>query len=129
MDSLQGRDPIKANLPSVSASSRFLTTISDDLHGIFKAIKDNALVSKYAGGLGSDWTRVCGLDAHIRGTNGQSQGVVLFLKVANDTAIAVNPGGKRKGAVCGYLETWHIDIQEFSIFVRTPAMTDVVRMT
>ena len=94
-------------------SSCFLTTVSDDLDGIFKAIKDNALLSKYAGGLGNDWSGVRGLGAHIRGTNGQSQGVVPFLKVANDTAIAVNQGGKRKGAVCGYLETWHIDIEEF----------------
>jgi ribonucleoside-diphosphate reductase alpha chain len=94
-------------------SSCFLTTISDDLDGIFKAIKDNALLSKYAGGLGNDWSGVRGLGSHIRGTNGQSQGVVPFLKVANDTAIAVNQGGKRKGAVCGYLETWHIDVEEF----------------
>jgi len=94
-------------------SSCFLTTISDDLEGIFKSIKDNALLSKYAGGLGNDWTRVRGLGAHIKGTNGESQGVVPFLKVANDTAIAVNQGGKRKGAVCAYLETWHIDIEEF----------------
>jgi ribonucleoside-diphosphate reductase alpha chain len=94
-------------------SSCFLTTIPDDLNDIFKSIKDNALLSKYAGGLGNDWSGVRGLGAHIRGTNGQSQGVVPFLKVANDTAIAVNQGGKRKGAVCGYLETWHIDIEEF----------------
>jgi len=94
-------------------SSCFLTTISDDLDGIFKSIKDNALLSKYAGGLGNDWTGVRGLGSHIAGTNGESQGVVPFLKVANDTAIAVNQGGKRKGAVCGYLETWHIDIEEF----------------
>ncbi|MGA8939533.1 MAG: ribonucleoside-diphosphate reductase subunit alpha [Acidobacteriaceae bacterium] len=94
-------------------SSCFLTTISDDLDGIFKSIKDNALLSKYAGGLGNDWSGVRGLGSHIRGTNGESQGVVPFLKVANDTAIAVNQGGKRKGAVCGYLETWHIDIEEF----------------
>jgi len=94
-------------------SSCFLTTVPDDLDGIFKAIKDNALLSKYAGGLGNDWTRVRGLAAHIKGTNGESQGVVPFLKVANDTAIAVNQGGKRKGAVCAYLETWHIDIEEF----------------
>lgn len=94
-------------------SSCFLTTISDDLDGIFKAIKDNALLSKYAGGLGNDWSGVRGLGSHIRGTNGESQGVVPFLKVANDTAIAVNQGGKRKGAVCGYLETWHIDVEEF----------------
>lgn len=94
-------------------SSCFLTTVADDLDDIFKAVKDNALLSKYAGGLGNDWTAVRGLGAHIRGTNGQSQGVVPFLKVANDTAVAVNQGGKRKGAVCGYLETWHIDIEEF----------------
>ncbi len=94
-------------------SSCFLTTIEDDLSGIFKAIRDNALLSKYAGGLGNDWSAVRGLGSRIKGTNGQSQGLVPFLKVANDTAIAVNQGGKRKGAVCGYLETWHIDIEEF----------------
>jgi len=94
-------------------SSCFLTTIDDDLNGIFKGIKDNALLAKYSGGLGNDWTPVRGLGAHIKGTNGQSQGVVPFLKVANDTAIAVNQGGKRKGAVCAYLETWHIDIEQF----------------
>ena len=94
-------------------SSCFLTTVPDDLDGIFKSVKDNALLAKYSGGLGNDWTPVRGLGAHIKGTNGQSQGVVPFLKVANDTAIAVNQGGKRKGAVCAYLETWHIDIEEF----------------
>lgn len=94
-------------------SSCFLTTVADDLDGIFKAIKDNALLAKYSGGLGNDWTPVRGLGAHIKGTNGESQGVVPFLKVANDTAIAVNQGGKRKGAVCAYLETWHVDIEEF----------------
>ena len=94
-------------------SSCFLTTIGDDLDAIFKGIRDNALLAKYSGGLGNDWTPVRGLGAHIKGTNGESQGVVPFLKVANDTAIAVNQGGKRKGAVCAYLETWHIDIEEF----------------
>jgi ribonucleoside-diphosphate reductase alpha chain len=94
-------------------SSCYLTTVADDLDGIYSAIKDNALLSKYAGGLGNDWTRVRGMGAHIKGTNGKSQGVVPFLKVANDTAVAVNQGGKRKGAVCAYLETWHIDIEEF----------------
>jgi ribonucleoside-diphosphate reductase alpha chain len=94
-------------------SSCFLTTIPDDLDGIFKSIKDNALLAKYSGGIGNDWTRVRGLGAHIKGTNGESQGIVPFLKVANDTAIAVNQGGKRKGAVCAYLETWHIDVEEF----------------
>lgn len=94
-------------------SSCYLTTVPDDLSGIYSAIRDNALLSKFAGGLGNDWTRVRGLGAHIKGTNGKSQGVVPFLKVANDTAVAVNQGGKRKGAVCAYLETWHIDIEEF----------------
>ncbi|AMS39133.1 ribonucleotide-diphosphate reductase subunit alpha [Aminobacter sp. Y103A] len=94
-------------------SSCFLTTVADDLDGIFKAVKDNALLAKYSGGLGNDWTPVRGLGAHIKGTNGESRGVVPFLKVANDTAIAVNQGGKRKGAVCAYLETWHVDIEEF----------------
>ncbi|SMF95291.1 ribonucleoside-diphosphate reductase alpha chain [Methylomagnum ishizawai] len=94
-------------------SSCYLTTVPDDLEGIYGAIKDNALLSKYAGGLGNDWTRVRGLGAHIKGTNGKSQGVVPFLKVANDTAVAVNQGGKRLGAVCAYLETWHLDIEEF----------------
>ncbi len=94
-------------------SSCYLTSVPDDLDGIYSAIKDNALLSKFAGGLGNDWTRVRGMGAHIKGTNGRSQGVVPFLKVANDTAVAVNQGGKRKGAVCAYLETWHIDVEEF----------------
>ena len=94
-------------------SSCYLTTVPDDLDGIFSAIKDDALLSKYAGGLGNDWTRVRAMGSHIKGTNGKSQGVVPFLKVANDTAVAVNQGGKRKGAMCAYLETWHLDIEEF----------------
>ncbi|SHF01439.1 ribonucleoside-diphosphate reductase subunit alpha [Streptoalloteichus hindustanus] len=94
-------------------SSCFLTTVEDDLESIFHGISNNALLSKYAGGLGNDWTPVRGIGAHIRGTNGRSQGVVPFLKIANDTAVAVNQGGKRKGAVCAYLETWHIDVEEF----------------
>jgi ribonucleoside-diphosphate reductase alpha chain len=94
-------------------SSCFLTTVPDDLSNIYNAMKDNALLSKYAGGLGNDWTSVRAMGAHIKGTNGKSQGVVPFLKVANDTAVAVNQGGKRKGAVCAYLETWHLDIEEF----------------
>ncbi len=94
-------------------SSCYLTTVPDHLDGIFSSIKDDALLSKYAGGLGNDWTRVRGMGAHIKGTNGKSQGVVPFLKVANDTAVAVNQGGKRKGAMCAYLESWHIDIEEF----------------
>ena len=94
-------------------SSCYLTTVADDLDGIYEAIKENALLSKFAGGLGNDWTRVRALGSHIKGTNGESQGVVPFLKVVNDTAVAVNQGGKRKGAVCAYLETWHLDIEEF----------------
>ncbi len=94
-------------------SSCYLTTVSDNLEGIYDAIKENALLAKYAGGLGNDWTPVRALRSHIKGTNGESQGVVPFLKVVNDTAVAVNQGGKRKGAVCTYLETWHLDIEEF----------------
>ncbi len=94
-------------------SSCYLTTIPDDLDGIYQGIKENAMLQKFAGGLGNDWTRVRSLGAYIKGTNGKSQGVVPFLKVANDTAVAVNQGGKRKGAVCAYLETWHMDIEEF----------------
>ena len=94
-------------------SSCYLATVKDDLDGIYEAIKENALLAKYAGGLGNDWTPVRALGSHIKGTNGKSQGVVPFLKVVNDTAVAVNQGGKRKGAVCSYLETWHLDIEEF----------------
>lgn len=94
-------------------SSCYLTTVPDDLHGIYGAIQDNAMLSKWAGGLGNDWTPVRALGAYIKGTNGKSQGIVPFLKVVNDTAVAVNQGGKRKGAVCAYLETWHMDIEEF----------------
>ena len=94
-------------------SSCFLTTVPDDLHGIYGAIQDNAMLSKWAGGLGNDWTSVRALGSYIKGTNGKSQGVVPFLKVVNDTAVAVNQGGKRKGAVCAYLESWHLDIEEF----------------
>ncbi|MCI9889048.1 ribonucleoside-diphosphate reductase subunit alpha [Micrococcales bacterium 31B] len=94
-------------------SSCFLTTVDDDLDAIFQGIKNNALLAKYSGGLGNDWTPIRSIGAHIKGTNGQSQGLVPFLKIANDTAVAVNQGGKRKGAVCAYLETWHMDIEEF----------------
>jgi ribonucleoside-diphosphate reductase alpha chain len=94
-------------------SSCYLTTVADDLDGIYEALKENALLSKFAGGLGNDWTPVRALGSYIKGTNGKSQGVVPFLKVVNDTAVAVNQGGKRKGAVCAYLETWHLDIEEF----------------
>jgi ribonucleoside-diphosphate reductase alpha chain len=94
-------------------SSCYLTTVADDLEGIYEALKENALLSKFAGGLGNDWTNVRALGSYIKGTNGKSQGVVPFLKVVNDTAVAVNQGGKRKGAVCAYLESWHLDIEEF----------------
>jgi ribonucleoside-diphosphate reductase alpha chain len=94
-------------------SSCYLSTVDDDLDGIYQTIKENALLQKYAGGIGNDWTPVRALGSRIKGTNGKSQGVIPFLKVANDTAVAVNQGGKRKGAVCGYLETWHLDIEEF----------------
>ncbi len=99
--------------PTPQLSSCYLSTSSDDLTHIFKVISDNARLSKWAGGLGNDWTSIRATNAHIRGTNGRSQGVIPFLKVVNDTAVAVNQGGKRKGAVCAYLETWHLDIEEF----------------
>jgi ribonucleoside-diphosphate reductase alpha chain len=102
-------------------SSCYLTTVPDDLGGIYDAIKENALLSKFAGGLGNDWTRVRALGSHIKGTNGESQGVVPFLKVVNDTAVAVNQGGKRKGAVCTYLETW--TLKSFWSCARTPVTT------
>ena len=94
-------------------SSCYLTTLDDDLYNIYGAMRDNAMLSKWAGGLGNDWTQVRALNSHIKGTNGKSQGIVPFLKVANDTAVAVNQGGKRKGAICAYLETWHLDVEEF----------------
>ncbi|MGI9518799.1 MAG: ribonucleoside-diphosphate reductase subunit alpha [Pirellulaceae bacterium] len=94
-------------------SSCYLSTAQDDLENIFKVIADNARLSKWAGGLGNDWTNIRATNSHIKGTNGQSQGVIPFLKVVSDTAVAVNQGGKRKGAVCSYLETWHLDIEEF----------------
>ena len=102
-----------AGTPRSQLSSCYLTTVPDDLYGIYGAMRDNAMLSKYAGGLGNDWTPVRSMNAYIKGTNGRSQGVIPFLKVANDTAVAVNQGGKRKGAVCAYLETWHMDIEDF----------------
>ena len=110
-------------------SSCYLTTVPDDLDGIYGAIKDNALLSKYAGGLGNDWTNVRAMGARIKGTNGKSLGVVPFLNVANATAVAVNQGGKRKGAVCAYLETWHKDIEEFLEYAKTLAMNAAVLTT
>ena len=98
---------------SPQLSSCFLSTIQDDLGDIFKALRDDALLSKFSGGLGNDWTPVRALGSHIKGTNGKSQGVIPFMKVANDVAVAVNQGGKRKGAICAYLETWHLDVEEF----------------
>lgn len=94
-------------------SSCFRTTVDDDLSAIFSSIRDNALLAKFSGGLGNDWTPVRAIGAHVKGTNGNSSGVVPFLKIANDTAVAVNQGGKRNGAVCAYLESWHVDIEEF----------------
>ncbi len=99
--------------PHSQMSSCYLTTVPDDLSGIFGAVRDDAMLSKFAGGLGNDWTPVRALGSHIKGTNGKSQGIIPFLKVANDTAVAVNQGGRRKGAMCAYLETWHLDIEEF----------------
>ena len=94
-------------------SSCYLTTIPDNLDAIYEAYKENALLSKWAGGLGNDWTPVRAMGSRIKGTNGKSQGVVPFLNVQNASCVAVNQGGLRKGAACAYLETWHADIEEF----------------
>jgi len=94
-------------------SSCYLSTVKDDLGHIFKFIGDDAQLSKWAGGIGNDWTNIRATGSFIKGTNGKSQGVIPFLKIANDTAVAVNQGGKRKGAMCAYLETWHLDIEDF----------------
>lgn len=102
-----------AGTPHPQLSSCYLTTVMDDLKHIFKCVQDDAMLSKWAGGLGNDWTSVRATGARIKGTNGRSQGVIPFLKVANDTAVAVNQGGKRKGAMCAYLETWHLDVEDF----------------
>ena len=110
-------------------SSCYLTTVPDDLDGIYESIKENALLSKYAGGLATTGRACAPWAATIKGTNGESQGVVPFLKVVNDTAVAVNQGGKRKGAVCAYLETWHLDIEEFLELRKTPATTAAARTT
>jgi ribonucleoside-diphosphate reductase alpha chain len=109
-------------------SSCYLSTIPDDLRGIFDGITDDAMLSKFAGGLGNDWSRVRSMGTHIKGTNGKSQGIVPFLKVANDTAVAVNQGGKRKGAMCAYLETWHLDIEEFLDLRKILVMTEEEHM-
>jgi len=102
-----------AGTPHPQLSSCYLSTVTDDLEHIFKVISDDAKLSKWAGGLGNDWTNIRATGSHIKGTNGTSQGVIPFLKVANDTAVAVNQGGKRKGAMCAYLETWHLDVEDF----------------
>lgn len=94
-------------------SSCYVSIVNDDLTHIFKVLGDNAQLSKWSGGIGNDWTRVRATNAHIASTNVQSQGVVPFLKIANDTTVAINRSGKRRGATCAYLETWHLDIEDF----------------
>ena len=99
--------------PHPQLSSCYLTTVSDDLSHIFKCIGDNAQLSKWSGGLGNDWSNIRGTGSHIKSTNVESQGVVPFLKIANDVTVAINRSGKRRGATCAYLETWHLDIEDF----------------
>lgn len=94
-------------------SSCYGTTTQDDLGDIFKTFADHAQLSKWSGGIGADWTNVRSLGAEIRQTNGKSQGVIPFLKLQNDTAVAVDQSGKRKGAIAAYLEPWHADFEEF----------------
>lgn len=99
--------------PHPQLSSCYLTTIEDDLNHIFKSYADNAQLSKWSGGLGNDWTGVRATGALIKSTGVNSQGVIPFLKIANDTTVAINRSGKRRGATCAYLETWHYDIEDF----------------
>jgi ribonucleoside-diphosphate reductase alpha chain len=110
-------------------SSCYLSTVMDDLGHIFKVVADDAQLSKWAGGIGNDWTNVRATGSVIKGTNGKSQGIIPFLKVANDTAVAVNQGGKRKGAMCAYLETWHLDIEDFLELRKNTVMKDAAPMT
>jgi ribonucleoside-diphosphate reductase alpha chain len=99
--------------PHPQLSSCYLTTISDDLSHIFKCVGDNAQLSKWSGGLGNDWTNIRATGSRINSTNVDSQGVIPFLKIANDVTVAINRSGKRRGATCAYLETWHLDIEDF----------------
>ncbi|MEX0598473.1 MAG: ATP cone domain-containing protein, partial [Candidatus Paceibacterota bacterium] len=94
-------------------SSCYLNTVEDDLSHIFKVIGDNAQMSKWSGGIGTDFTNLRGIGALIKGTGVESQGIVPFLKIANDTTAAINRSGKRRGAAVVYLETWHLDIEDF----------------
>ena len=99
--------------PHPQLSSCYLTTVSDDLSHIFKCVGDNAQLSKWSGGLGNDWTNIRATGSRINSTNVDSQGVIPFLKIANDVTVAINRSGKRRGATCAYLETWHLDIEDF----------------
>jgi ribonucleoside-diphosphate reductase alpha chain len=94
-------------------SSCYLTTIQDDLKDIFKGLADNAQLSKWSGGIGNDWSNIRGTGSPIHSTHVESQGVIPFLKIANDVTNAINRSGKRRGATCAYLETWHYDIEDF----------------
>jgi ribonucleoside-diphosphate reductase alpha chain len=94
-------------------SSCYLNTVDDSLTHIFKVYSDNAQLSKWAGGIGTDWSNIRATGSNIRGTNGESQGVIPFIKIFNDIALAVNQGGKRKGAMCAYMEVWHADFEQF----------------
>jgi ribonucleoside-diphosphate reductase alpha chain len=94
-------------------SSCYLNTVDDDLRSIFKIYSDNSQLSKWSGGIGTDWTNIRGTGALIKATNVESQGVIPFLKIADATTAAINRSGKRRGAACVYLETWHYDIESF----------------
>ncbi|MBI2444064.1 MAG: ribonucleoside-diphosphate reductase subunit alpha [Candidatus Magasanikbacteria bacterium] len=102
-----------AGTPKPQLSSCYLNTVSDSLDNIFKTYADNAQLSKWSGGIGTDWTNLRGTGAFIRGTGVESQGVIPFLKIANDVTVAINRSGRRRGAACVYLETWHYDIEAF----------------
>ena len=94
-------------------SSCYISTTKDDLGDMFNVMSENAHLQKYAGGIGNDWNQIRCAGSHIAGTHGASSGLVPFLKIVNDIAIAVNQGGKRKGAACCYIENWHADVSDF----------------
>src|SRR3989344_3805876 len=102
-----------AGTPHPQLSSCYLTTIEDNLHHIFKSLDDNAQLSKWAGGLGNDWSNIRGTGSLVKSSGVDSQGVIPFLKIANDVTVAINRSGRRRGATCAYLETWHLDIEDF----------------
>lgn len=108
-----GRTLFQSGFKKAQMSNCFLNSVPDSLDGIFKSVSDNAQYLKWSGGTGTDWTKVRATGSFIKGTGVGSQGIVPFLKIANDVNIAINRSGKRRGAGCVYLETWHLDVEDF----------------